>query len=159
MRLVKANKASDWATASNLLSRVIDRLDYLKKPLWVKEQVSIDALQQSYQLEELYFLLDEGSVGLVFLQESDPEFWPEITEHDSLYVHKLVIDPLRTGEQLGQQALDVIVLEAQKRGFNWVRLDCDDRPELHLFYQSNGFKMIDIKQVGEFTVARYQRAI
>lgn len=156
MNIVKASNELDWVTASSLLSQVVDRLNGLERPLWAKEQVSVAGLQQSYQLEELHFLVEDELAGLVFLQESDPLFWPEITSQDSLFIHKLAIDPARAGEQLGQKALSAITSEAKQRDFNWVRLDCDDRPELHRFYQGNGFEMIDIKQVGEFQVARYQ---
>lgn len=159
MNIVKATIERDWETASKLLVQVVDRLNSLKRPLWAKEQVSALGLQQSYQLEELHFLVENNLVGLVFLQESDPLFWPEITDQDSLYIHKLAIDPARTGEQLGQKALSAIIAEASKRGFHWVRLDCDDRPELHRFYQGNGFEMIDIKQLSDFRVARYKLEI
>jgi GNAT superfamily N-acetyltransferase len=159
MNVTKAKNKRDWKTASNLLVQVVDRLNDLERSLWTKEQVSVASLQQSYQLEELHFLVEDDLIGLVFLQDSDPLFWPEITNQDSLYIHKLAIDPTRAGEQLGEKALSAIILEASKRGFNWIRLDCDDRPELHRFYQDNGFEMIDKKQVGDFLVARYQLQI
>jgi len=156
MKLVKASNELDWEAASKLLVRVVNCLNDLGRPLWAKEQLSVTSLQQSYQLDELHFLVEDTAVGIVFLQEADPLFWPEITGHDSLYIHKLAIKPDRAGEQLGQKALSKIISEARQRGFNWIRLDCDDRPELHRFYQTNGFEMVDIKQVDSFQVARYR---
>ncbi|WP_158278909.1 GNAT family N-acetyltransferase [Leucothrix arctica] len=156
MKLEKANSEQDWEKASSLLSQVVDRLNGLDRTLWAKDQVSVASVQQSYRLDELNFLIETTFVGVVFLQKSDPLFWPEMTEHDSLYIHKLAIDPVRAGEQLGQKALTAIIDQAKIRGFSWVRLDCDDRPELHRFYQNYGFEMLDIKDVGEFRVARYQ---
>lgn len=93
MDIAKAENEIDWARASKLLIRVVERLNNLGRALWSKDQVSVVGLQRSYQLNELHFLLRKSCVGVVFLQEADPYFWPEVTERDSLYVHKLAIDP------------------------------------------------------------------
>ena len=156
MKIEQAKSELDWTKASNLLLRVVERLNELGRSLWTFEQVSIDGLKGYYQLNELYYLVDSDCIGVVFLQEINPFFWPEVTKNDSLYVHKLAIDPVHSGKNLGQKALHAIVDEAKKHGYRWVRLDCDDRPELHSFYQDFGFELVDIKQMGEFQVARYQ---
>ncbi|MDQ2076258.1 GNAT family N-acetyltransferase [Marinimicrobium sp. ABcell2] len=158
MELVKATSSSDWASASELLSRVVNRLALLEKPLWTLEQVSTQGLKEAYRLEELHFLtLNNQRIGLAFLQESDPMFWPEITNNDSLFVHKLALDPALQGKGNGRMAISKVLQEAIARGLNWLRLDCDDRPELHRFYQKCGFAFVDLKIMGAFNVARYQR--
>lgn len=154
MNIRQANNQDDWVRASELLIRVVEYLGKLGKPLWTKDQVSVAGLQRSYQLEELYFLFESQCVGVVFLQEQDPLFWPEITEQDSLYVHKLAIAPSFFG--IGSLAMKAVIQEAERRGCRWVRLDCDDRPELHRFYLGNGFELVDFKNVDAFEVARYQ---
>jgi GNAT superfamily N-acetyltransferase len=156
MNIKQAKNGAEWSKASEVLLRVVQRLNRLNKPLWTEDQVSVAGLQKSYRLEDLYFLEHSGLAGVVFLQEADPLFWPEVVETDSLYVHKLAIDPSRMGAGLGILAIEAVVQEADDRGFRWVRLDCDDRPELHSFYQCCGFEMVDIKSIGIYRVARYQ---
>lgn len=156
MNIVQAETEADWAKASEMLTRVVDHLNRLGQPLWTKEQVSVAGLQRSYQLDELYFLRESECVGVVFLQDADVFFWPEIIERDCLYIHKLAIDPPFVSLGLGPLAIDVIIQEACKKHLNWVRLDCDDRPALHRFYQSCGFNLVDAKEIGIFRVARYQ---
>jgi GNAT superfamily N-acetyltransferase len=156
MEIAKAENEIDWARASKLLIRVAERLNNLGRALWSEDQVSVVGLQRSYRLNELHFLLRKSCVGVVFLQEADPYFWPEVTERDSLYVHKLAIDPPLAGNGLGQLAMEAVMKEADSRGFSWVRLDCDDRPELHRFYQGCGFELVDMKEIEVYQVARYQ---
>src|SRR5690606_24366642 len=152
----KAKREVDWIRASEVLVRVVERLNSLRRPLWSEDQVSVAGLRQSYQLDELHFLLRPSCVGVVFLQEMDPFFWPEVLKSDSLYVHKLAIDPSLGGTGLGLLAIEAVTREADRRGFNWVRLDCDDRPELHRFYRGCGFELVDIKEIEMYQVARYQ---
>lgn len=156
MKIKQASSEREWEQASRILLDVVDRLDRLGKSLWTEKQVSVSGLKNSYKLNELYFLDQAGLAGVVFLQTSDPFFWPELTDDSGLYIHKLAVLPARSGEQLGKQALNTIIDYARENGCKWVRLDCDDRPELHNFYKSAGFTLVDIQQMEEFRVSRYQ---
>lgn len=156
MNIVQAKTELDWVKASEVLSRVVGQLNKSGQPLWTKEQVSVAGLQQSYRLDELYFLMKSECIGVVFLQEADAFFWPEVTERDGLYVHKLAIDPPFAGAGFGSLAIEAVIQEADRKGFSWVRLDCDDRPALHRFYRSCGFDLVDIKEIEVYQVARYQ---
>lgn len=155
--LSKASADVEWLQASQLLGRVAVHLHELGCPLWSEYQVSIAGLQACYQLDELHFISDAGQVvGVVFLQKSDPYFWPEITSPDTLFLHKLAIDPVFARCGYGAVAMELIVAQAKRRGLQWLRLDCDDRAPLHRFYASKGFQLVDIKMMGEYRVARYQ---
>jgi GNAT superfamily N-acetyltransferase len=156
--LSKASSDIGWSQASRLLRRVAAHLRELGCALWSEYQVSIEGLRANYALDELHFIADESDrvVGVVFLQISDPYFWPEITCPDMLFLHKLAIDPLYASNGYGAMAIGLIVAEAKRRGLQWIRLDCDDREPLHRFYASKGFQLVDIKMMGEYRVARYQ---
>lgn len=157
MRVKQADSEQDWIQASEILTRVVHRLDAMGKSLWTAEQTSVPGLQKSYQLSELHFIeLNSQLGGIAFLQQSDPFFWPEIAEKNSLYVHKFALEPSLSGQGLGTLALAAIVNKARCDGFTWIRLDCDDRPELHHFYQTCGFELVDFKQIEIYRVARYQ---
>jgi GNAT superfamily N-acetyltransferase len=157
MDIAKATKSSDWTNASEILCRVVDRLAHLGRHLWTMDQVSMQGLKESYSLEDLHFLmLNDRRIGVVFLQESDSMFWPEINENDSLFVHKLALDPTFQGKGNGIIAVSKVLRAADARGLSWLRLDCDDRSELHCFYQQCGFDFVDLKEMPNFKVARYQ---
>jgi len=158
LKIKKANLECDWLVAAQLLHRVIAHLNEIGCPLWAAQQVSIEGLKSFYKIDELYFILDfsDSVVGVVFLQDYDPYFWPEVQLLDSLFVHKLALDPLYQGKDYGRDIIQLIVAEAERRRLQWVRLDCDDRQPLHLFYQLNGFKLVDVKPMQQFMVARYE---
>lgn len=159
--LNKASSYDEWLRASHLLTRVATHLHELGSPLWSEYQVSLEGLQASYRFDELHFISDDSgqTVGVVFLQVSDPYFWPEVTGADTLFLHKLAIDPAFVGCGYGAVAISLITAEAKKRGLRWIRLDCDDRVLLHRFYTSAGFQLVDINMIDEFRVARYELSL
>lgn len=156
MDIVKAQSEADWVKASEILVRVVENLNKLERTLWTKEQVSVEGLKKAYKFSELHLLIEKKLVGVVFLQNLDPFFWPEVHERNSLFVHKLAIEPSFAGSGLGVSAMEAVIREADDRGLSWVRLDCDDRPELHRFYQNCGFELVDVKEIDVYQVARYQ---
>lgn len=155
-----ASGSGDWLKASDILQAVVQCLDGAGRSLWSSGQISVNGLQAVYQLEELRFIVvDGGEVGILFLQRQDPLFWPELTDNHSLFIHKLALHPSAMGKALGRLAVQAVIDEALQRGLQWVRLDCDDRPNLHNFYRSLGFEQVDLKRIEMHRVARYQRAL
>ncbi len=157
MKLKQAKCESDWKAASKVLKAVVRHLDETGKTLWTNHHVTIDGLKNSYELDELHFLVDADQLyGVVFLQTSDPEFWPEISDGNTLFFHKLAIHPKYIGNKIGRAAVACIIEYARERGFEWVRMDCDNRVELLNFYQSMGFSRVSTKQIYGFEVVKHQ---
>lgn len=157
MKLIPAESEDDWDEAANLLSAAAHHLDSTGSGLWSSDQISSDTLRNEYELSHLFWLLNqEKKVGLVFLMDKDYFFWPEPHIRSSLFFHKLAIHPEFSGKGLGKIALDEIRRYAKKNGYEWVRLDCDDRPPLHKFYTENGYSLVDIKPIDKYMVARYE---
>ena len=158
MYLEQAKTTEDWQAASELLLDVMRDLNRQNLTLWAEDQLTLDGLKLSYKNGELYLAKNQGVLeGVVFLQEEDPYFWPELTTQDSLFLHKLAIHPTNKGLNKGAKLIKVAEQEAIKRGLTWLRLDCDDRKPLHKFYFENGFKLVDIKRMNKFMVARYEK--
>ena len=157
MELLKAENGRSWNQSSDILLAVARNLAQKGHPLWTENQLSQEGLQSAYTLDELHFLVQANDVvGVTFLQQSDKLFWPEIKTRDSMFLHKFAIHPAYSGQRLGQQAIILIKNEAINRGCSWLRLDCDNRQPLHTFYKGCGFKFVDLRQVADFRVARYE---
>ena len=160
MYLEQAKNIKDWQAASKLLLDVMENLNHQHLTLWNESQLTLDGLKKQYKDDELYLVKNQGTLeGVIFLQEIDPYFWPELTSRDSLFLHKLAIHPKHKGFNKGTELIRLAEQEATKRGLTWLRLDCDDREPLHNFYQCNNFQLIDIKIINQFTVARYSKEI
>ncbi|MBU4037485.1 MAG: GNAT family N-acetyltransferase, partial [Proteobacteria bacterium] len=148
---------SEWKIANEILNATVHYLYSIGKPLWTEEQISIDGLKNSYKLNELHFVIENDEpIGVVFLQTSDPIFWPEIAGGGSLFFHKLAMHPKYMGKKKGNKVVELIVEHAIKNDFTWIRLDCNDRQELLQFYQNNGFSYVDTKIIEGFNTARHQ---
>lgn len=157
MLLVPATDREDFGVASDIYDATRERLEVVSTPLWSKEQTSPESLEQEYSVDQLYFLEKNGErVGAVFLMDYDPTPWPEIPKGESLFCHKLTIHPAFSGKGYGTEALRCIAKHAEENGYEWLRLDCDDREALHDLYQSFGFELVDMRNIAGYTVGRYQ---
>ena len=153
--------AFDWATASEIVMDVVEWLKAKGEPLWTEEQASVEGLKASYKLEESFIAYhDNRPIACMFLQESDPLFWPEIQEGSSLFVHKLSVLREFKGKGVAQEMLQWASEYAQRQGKSWLRLDCDGgRQKLRQVYEAFGFSFVDRGPLGEFDVARYEMRV
>lgn len=157
MYLIQASNQNDWSVASSLLQQVALYLDSRKKGLWSQKQVDESELRKNYKLNELFFLTDSSNIlGMVFIQESDPLFWPEVEDNESIFLHKLAVLPSYKGRGFGRCIIELSIDIARQRGLNWVRLDCDVRPELTKYYENHGFSLVNFVKIGNFEVARFE---
>lgn len=95
----------------------------------------------------------------MFLQESDPIFWPHDPLGEALYVHRLGIARKFAGRGYAIAMLDWAAQQARERGRRFVRLDSAPRPKLLAVYASAGFVPVDSEPVyiTGFWVIRQQR--
>jgi GNAT superfamily N-acetyltransferase len=157
MKLVKSKSERCWNTASSILKEVVEWLEENNSALWNLEQVSVSSLKESYNIDELYFLEENGeNIGLVFLQESDELFWPEVEDRSTLFVHKLSLREEFKSKGYGMYAMNLIKEKARAQGALYIRLDCDVRQVLISFYSACGFTIVDYKKVLEYRVARLE---
>ncbi|MBV7297387.1 GNAT family N-acetyltransferase [Enterovibrio paralichthyis] len=156
--LEKAAKPEDWALIENFLIQAIVRLETAGIPLWARDEVTTEVLLASYGHDSLYLVKENGqTIGGVFILESDPLFWPKITDNDSLFFHKLVIGDAFITRGIGHRVLQAMVELTKQQGRHWLRCDCHgDRPRLRNFYESFGFYFIERREVEGFDAALYE---
>ncbi len=143
MKLILAKLESDWDVAKEILLQVIENLDKNGKSLWQKSQVEVIELKKHYKLEDLYFLCSDSEVyGMLFIQQQDLVFWPEIKTNESYFIHKLAVLPKYKGRSYGYKTIDLVQELAKLNNIKYLRLDCDHRPELVSFYENYGFSFV-----------------
>ncbi|RYY73787.1 MAG: N-acetyltransferase [Gammaproteobacteria bacterium] len=157
MYLNQASSDTYWDTAENILREVVIDLDVRSKKLWTLDQIDKSELKKVYKIDELFLLTDNLNIfGIVFIQNRDPIFWPEVSQGDSIFLHKLAVRPQYRNQDLGFKILTYVVALAKRKKIKWLRLDCDVRPELKTYYENFGFTFVDEIRIEEFRVARYQ---
>jgi GNAT superfamily N-acetyltransferase len=121
--LSRAEGDQQWQYASALLLSCAKQLRERQRPLWAPESLTEIALQAEYTLSELFFLYqDHRRIGLVFLQNEDPIYWPEKKGDAALYIHKLVVVPELVGKGIGKRAISCIQDYSSELGKQWLRL-------------------------------------
>lgn len=155
---LKPVSSATLSTFSHLLTEAARWLEREGKPLWNPLELNPEALLERYKLDELFLASLEGeTVGTAVLMESDPLFWPDALEGDSLYLHKLCTARAQAGRGLGRMLLDAARAEARARNKPFLRLDTSSK---HLplcdLYEGYGFEKVGQRQVGPYLVNLYQ---
>lgn len=130
----------------------------LGQPLWEADQLTPERLLQDYGPESLYLArLKRIPVATFVLIESDPRFWPDTPEGESIFIHKIAVARACKGQRLSSQILDFAVQQVLERGKKFLRLDTDiTRPALCNLYERYGFVRVGQRRVGTFECALYE---
>lgn len=127
------------------------------QPLWRLEDITEDKILADITRDDVYvgWVANESAAAMI-LQWRDPFFWPQARE-DAGYIHKLVVRRRFAGMNISHQMVEWAKQEAQRRGKEYLRLDCaGDRTKLCSFYEGLGFQQVDRRMVGVFDEAFYE---
>lgn len=160
MRILLASEG-DIAAASAVMVDSATWLIESGMPLWNPAKLTPEKIRPFQEKQELYLAWIGGeAAGTILLQEKDELFWPELTDNDSLFFHKLAVPRKFAGRGVSKALMDFAYAEAVRRGKKFLRLDCSARhPRLRPFYESHGFEFLDQRHVGEWFVDRLFRRV
>jgi len=152
--ILQASKDS-IGQVSKILTDAAIWLQEIKKPLWPPEEVSVEALAQD--LFKYYICYVEGKpAGTLRYQLEDPDFWPEITDDKSAFIHKLAVDRNFAGKGISTTLLQWAVDTTRSIGRQFLRVDFDPtRKSLKKLYEGFGFVFDSSKDMRDFFVHRY----
>ncbi|MBW4454008.1 MAG: hypothetical protein KME55_15560 [Nostoc indistinguendum CM1-VF10] len=109
------------------------------------------------------FLLLNGRVNQLVkskFQLEDLLFWPDISQEESAFVHRLAVRRRYSGGKTSSALLTWAVEYAQILGKRYLRLNCDaSRPRLRAVYEGFDFRHHSNRQVGAYFVSRYEYEI
>jgi ribosomal protein S18 acetylase RimI-like enzyme len=145
-------------TFSSLICGVAQELENRGQKLWEMEWLQPQALLKTYGLESMHLGRINGEpVAAFVLLETDPEFWPDILEGESLFIHKVVVARAWKGQNLSSQVLDFAARQVIERGKKFLRLDTDaTRPALCNLYERYGFTRVGRRLIKDFDCALYE---
>jgi GNAT superfamily N-acetyltransferase len=151
-------KADELETFSGLICGVAQELKDHGEKLWEMEWLQPQALLNTYGLESMHLGRINGlPVAAFVLLETDPEFWPDIPEGESMFIHKVVVARAWKGQNLSAQVLDFSSQQVLERGKKFLRLDTDaTRPALCNLYERYGFTRVGRRLIKDFDYALYE---
>ena len=152
---------ADTAAIEEMLREAAEWVDALGVVMWeagelVPERVAREVAAGQFVVAELH----GEAAGALRFQTEDLQFWPDIPQHDSAFVHRLVVKRQFKGQGISTALLRWAVDRARTLGKQYLRLDCDEgRPKLRALYERFGFRVHSFRQVGSYYVARYEYAL
>ncbi len=151
-------QADELEIFSSLICGVAQELENHGQKLWDQEWLQPQALLEQYGLESMHLGRINGEAVAAFvLLETDPDFWPNILEGESLFIHKVVVARAWKGHNLSARVLDYAAQQVLERDKKFLRLDTDaTRPALCDLYENYGFVQVGKGQFGRFEMALYE---
>jgi GNAT superfamily N-acetyltransferase len=110
----------------------------------------------------LFFIAecDGEAAGVVKFQLEDGQFWPDVQQGKSAFVHRLAVRRRYAGGGISSALLSWAIGRADSLRKDYLRLDCEaSRPKLRAVYERFGFVHHSDRQVGPYFVSRYEYRI
>jgi GNAT superfamily N-acetyltransferase len=155
---VRQAQAPDAAVVQDMLEEAARWVDALGVVMWEEGELA-PARVDDEVAAGLFFIAEVGreAAGVVKFQVEDRLFWPDLADDDSAFVHRLVVRRCYKGLGVSTALLQWAVTRARAIGKQYLRLDCDaSRSKLRQLYEAFGFHFHSFRQVGAYSVARYE---
>ena len=151
-------RADQSAIVSAVLSEAASWLIARGEGLWRMEDVTPDAVNRDVAAGAYYAAwVGDEAAGVLRFQLEDPQFWPDATTGEAVYLHRFAVRRRHAGGIVSKALLSWTVQQAKELGRSAVRLDCAlERPKLRGVYEKFGFRFHSERDMGRFRVARYQ---
>ena len=125
---------------------------------WYLHEVTWEALSELYTIEDCYVGEVNGDIACAcFIVDIDELYWPECGPKESLYLHKICVDPNYRGRGYSDALITFFKEKGRKEGYPDVRLDVrKHKKALRDMYERNGFTLVKYGDfVPEFSTALY----
>jgi GNAT superfamily N-acetyltransferase len=131
------------------------------RPMWPVDSLTIERLERQYPAAQGYLgCMDAQVVATMILMGRDAEFWPDDSDGEALYLHKLTVHPAWQGQQLSAQMVQAATGYTRAAGRPWLRLDtAADRPKLRAIYERQGFRLVREGHMFGWPAAWYELSV
>jgi len=155
---IRQATADDARLIEDMLREASAWVDALGVVMWEEGELDPARIEREAR-EGQFFIADADGVaaGAVRFQLADLQFWPDLVQEDSAFVHRLVVRRAFKGRGVSTTLLEWAAGRARQLGERFLRLDCDaERTRLRALYEHFGFRLHSYRQVGAYYVARYE---
>jgi len=157
IRIKKAIE-TDTETVASILQEAANWLVCKGTPLWRADELTPDKIREDVR-RGMFWIAKCGDypAGCVRFQLQDPLFWPDVSQDESAFIHRLAVRPEFSGGRVSTALIEWAKQEARRHGRKYLRLDCEAKTKkLCEVYEKRGFVKHSERQVGPYWVARYE---
>jgi GNAT superfamily N-acetyltransferase len=103
-----------------------------------------DVVVKEVENKNQYKILVESAIAMVFsVRYSDNLIWRELDEGDSIYLHRIVVNPVFKGRKLFGVILEWAKDHVKQKGLRSIRMDTwADNPTIINYYKTFGFQFV-----------------
>jgi len=143
---------------SEILSEAARWLEQSGSAMWKGDELSAVRIADDVDKGLFYVAECDGEIaGTIKFQLEDKLFWPEVSQEESAFVHRLAVRRRFAGGVVSFAMLRWAVDRARALGRRYLRLDCEaSRARLRQVYERFGFRHHSDRHVGPYFVSRYQ---
>lgn len=143
---------------SDILREAARWLEQSGRPLWQDDELLPSRIAADVDAGLFFVAECDGDVaGTVRFQLEDMLFWPDVSQDQSAFIHRLAVRRRFAGGRVSSALLQWAALRARSLGRGFLRLDCEaSRPRLRAVYEQFGFRHHSDRQVGPYFVSRYE---
>jgi ribosomal protein S18 acetylase RimI-like enzyme len=99
-------------------------------------------------------------VGGAIITPQPTDEWARLPGSGAIYLHKLAVSRVDSGQALGRRVLDFCELAAQRDGATRMRLDCwDGNAALRGYYRSAGYSELDAVESHGSLVRLFEKSL
>ena len=156
--LIRQAIPRDTEIVSGILSEAAQWLAQNGTPMWKGDELSPDRIADDVADGLFYVAECDGEIaGTIKFQLEDTLFWPDVSQAESAYVHRLAVRRRFAAGAVSSALLRWAVERARTLGRRYLRLDCEaSRAHLRKVYEQFGFRHHSDRHVGLYFVSRYQ---
>jgi GNAT superfamily N-acetyltransferase len=155
---IRQASRKDIEKVAEILCEAARWLEQSGMPMWRGDELSPSRIAAYVDAGSFFIAECDGkAAGVVKFQLEDNEFWPDVPQNNSAFVHRLAVRRQFAGGEISSALLNWAVKRARSLGKVYLRLDCEaSRPKLRAVYEKFGFIHHSDRQVGAYFVSRYE---
>jgi orotate phosphoribosyltransferase/GNAT superfamily N-acetyltransferase len=156
--LIRQATPQDTERVSSILTEAARWLEQTGAPMWKGDELSPARVADDVVNGLFYVAECDGEIaGTIKFQLEDTLFWPDVSQGESAFVHRLAVRRRFAGGSISSALLRWAVERACTLGRRYLRLDCEaSRVHLRKVYEQFGFRHHSDRHVGPYFVSRYQ---
>jgi len=139
-------KNTEWNDLEIIFKLFDHSISYQEKnsfPVW--RDYDKDAIRNDIENRNQYKIILHSKIAIVFsVGYSDKIIWREHDQGDSIYLHRIVVNPDYKGRKLFGLILDWATKHAKQKGLSSIRMDTwATNPTIISYYQCFGFSFVE----------------
>jgi ribosomal protein S18 acetylase RimI-like enzyme len=136
-------EASDLKQIFELFEHSIQYQEKKGYPVW--RNYDKNAIIKDIEDKNQYKVMVDSTIAIVFsVRYDDKVIWRDLDKGNSIYLHRIVVNPEFKGQRLFGSILDWAIDHAKQKGISSIRMDTwADNPTIINYYKSFGFTFVE----------------